>query len=206
MIIMKTKEEIDALLKYCKAVSHGEAKKGGSFYTIKAQEFLFPDGTLQTREYIDKKRATIVVPITNSGNVVLVVQTVALSKEGALLEFPAGYWELGEKSEEVGIRELAEETGYVPSNLIPLGCHYQDPGSIRQEVEVFLAFGCQKKQEQKLDKGEFMKGIEVPYSFVLELIDEGYLKDANSYIAFQKAQRYIEKNYQQEPPFIKMKK
>lgn len=205
-MIINTRQELDALLERCKAKPHGEIKNGGEFYTIKSQQFLFPNGTLQTREYIDKKKATIVVPITDCGNVVLVVQTVALSKEGALLEFPAGYWELGEKSEEVGIRELAEETGYVPNKLIFLGNHYQDPGSIRQEVEVFLALGCQKKYEQKLDKGEFMKGIEVPYSLVFEFIDDGYLKDANSYIGFQKACRYIEKNYKQERPFIKIKK
>lgn len=205
-MVVNTKQELDALLEYCKAKSHGGIKAGGGFYTIKSQQFLFPDGTIQTREYIDKKRATIVVPITDSGNIVLVAQTVALSKEGALLEFPAGYWELGEKSEEVAIRELAEETGYVPTQLISLGSHYQDPGSIRQDVEVFLALGCQKKYNQSLDKGEFMKGIEVPYSFLLELIDDGYLKDANSYIAFQKANRYIEKTYEKELPFIKVKK
>lgn len=51
-----------------------------------------------------------------------------------------------------------------------------------------------------------MKGIEVPYSLVFEFIDDGYLKDANSYIGFQKACRYIEKNYKQERPFIKIKK
>lgn len=205
-MVINTRQELDVLLECCKAKPHGEIKNGGEFYTIKSQQFLFPNGTLQTREYIDKKKATIVVPITDCGNVVLVVQTVALSKEGALLEFPAGYWELGEKSEEAGIRELAEETGYVPNKLIFLGNHYQDPGSIRQEVEVFLALGCQKKYEQKLDKGEFMKGIEVPYSLVFEFIDDGYLKDANSYIGFQKACRYIEKNYKQERPFIKIKK
>lgn len=205
-MIINTRQELDALLECCKAKPHGEIKNGGDFYTIKSQQFLFPNRTLQTREYIDKKKATIIVPITDCGNVVLVVQTVALSKEGALLEFPAGYWELGEKSEEAGIRELAEETGYVPNKLIFLGNHYQDPGSIRQEVEVFLALGCQKKYEQKLDKGEFMKGIEVPYSLVFEFIDDGYLKDANSYIGFQKACRYIEKNYKQERPFIKIKK
>lgn len=205
-MVINTRQELDVLLGCCKAKPHGEIKNGGKFYAIKSQQFLFPNGTLQTREYIDKKKATIVVPITDCGNVVLVVQTVALSKEGALLEFPAGYWELGEKSEEAGIRELAEETGYVPNKLIFLGNHYQDPGSIRQEVEVFLALGCQKKYEQKLDKGEFMKGIEVPYSLVFEFIDDGYLKDANSYIGFQKACRYIEKNYKQERPFIKIKK
>lgn len=143
-MVINTRQELDVLLGCCKAKPHGEIKNGGKFYAIKSQQFLFPNGTLQTREYIDKKKATIVVPITDCGNVVLVVQTVALSKEGALLEFPAGYWKLGEKSEEAGIRELAEETGYVPNKLIFLGNHYQDPGSIRQEVEVFLALGCQK--------------------------------------------------------------
>lgn len=32
-----------------------------------------------------------------------------------------------------------------------LGSRYQDPGSIKQKVDVYLALGCKKVDEQKLD-------------------------------------------------------
>ena len=190
-----SKEELQSLLDYCKALPYSEVKDGGSFYKIKSQSFTFPDGTVQIREYLDKKRASVVVPITDDGCIVFVIQPIALSEEGALVEFPAGYWEWNETGEEAGIRELSEETGYTPEKIIYLGNHYQDPGSIRQKVDVFLALGCRRLNEQNLDKGEFIKFIEVPYELSMELMEDGYLMDANSYIALSKSSKVLQKRY-----------
>lgn len=190
-----SKEELQNLLDYCKAIPYSEEKDGGSFYKIKSQTFTFPDGTVQIREYLDKKSASIVVPITDDGYVVFVVQPIALSEEGALVEFPAGYWEWNETGEEAGIRELSEETGYIPEQIIYLGNHYQDPGSIRKKVDAFLALGCKRLSEQNLDKGEFIKFIEVPYELSMELMEDGYLMDANSYIALSKSSKVLQKRY-----------
>lgn len=195
---INSREEVDNLLKYCKAEPYSDIKQGGVFYKVKSQSFLYPDGSIQTREYIDKKRASVVVPVTEDNNVVLVVQPIGLSEEGALVEFPAGYWNLNEKGEEAGIRELSEETGYVPQQIIYLGSHYQDPGSIRQQVDIFMALNCKRLNQQKLDKGEFIKSIEIPYELAIELMEEGYFKDANSYIALSKSDRYLEKIYNKE--------
>lgn len=195
---INSKEELDTLLNYCKATPYSDVKDGGSFYKIKSQSFSFPDGSIQTREYLDKRKASVVVPITEDGNVVFVIQPIALSEEGSLVEFPAGYWELSENGLQAGKRELSEETGYVPEKIIYLGSHYQDPGSIRQKDEIYLALGCKKLNEQHLDKGEFIKFVEVPYDLALELMDEGYLKDANSYIALTKSDRLIQKIYKNE--------
>lgn len=197
---INSKEELDALLEYCKVTPYSDVQDGGNFYKIKSQSFKFPDGSIQTREYLDKKKASVVVPITDEGNVVFVVQPIALSEEGSLIEFPAGYWELNENGLEAGKRELSEETGYVPEQIIYLGNHYQDPGSIRQKVEIYLALGCKKLNEQQLDKGEFIKCVEMPYDMALEVMEEGYLKDANSYIALSKSDRHIQKVYTNEQP------
>ena len=197
---INSREELDALLEYCKVTPYSDVQDGGNFYKIKSQSFKFPDGSIQTREYLDKKKASVVVPITDEGNVVFVVQPIALSEEGSLIEFPAGYWELNENGLEAGKRELSEETGYVPEQIIYLGNHYQDPGSIRQKVEIYLALGCKKLNEQQLDKGEFIKYVEMPYDMALEVMEEGYLKDANSYIALSKSDRHIQKVYTNEQP------
>ena len=198
-MLINSKEELNKLLNYCKSTPHSLPKEGGIFYKIKSQEFRFPDNSIQTREYIDKKKASIVVPITDEGNLIFIIQPIALSTEGALIEFPAGYWEFNENGIEAGIRELSEETGYVPEEIIYLGNHYQDPGSIRQTVDTFLALGCQKLNNQKFDKGEFIIQIEVPYNLALQLMDEGYLKDANTFIALTKSDIFIQKNYKNIP-------
>jgi len=181
------------ILKKNKVIPYSEVMDGGKFYKIKSQSFVFPDGSIQSREFIDKKRASVVVPITEDGNVLVIVQPIALAEEGSLIEFPAGYWEFNEDGKEAGIRELAEETGYVPENIVYLGSHYQDPGSIRTKVDTFLATGCKKVKNQNLDEGEFVKYIEIPYELAIELMNEGLFMDSNSYIAFSKANNYLEK-------------
>lgn len=186
-------EEVQQLLDRCKAVPCTEVKDGGAFYKVKAQSFKFPDGSTQTREFLNKKRSSIVVPVTDEGDFIGIIQPIALSEEGSLLEFPAGYWELKENGLETGIRELSEETGYAPDNIVYLGSHYQDPGSIRQKVDCYLALGCTKVTDQHLDKGEYIKQIEIPYNLVTELLEEGYFMDANSFIALNKSIAYLEK-------------
>lgn len=189
------KSKLDELLENNKVVPYSEVVDGGKFYKIKSQSFIFPDGSIQTREFIDKKRASVVVPITEDGNILVIVQPIALSEEGSLVEFPAGYWEFNEDGESAGIRELSEETGYVPNNIIYLGSHYQDPGSIKTKVDTYLATGCKKIQKQNLDNGEYIKYIEIPYDDAVELLNDGYFLDSNSFIAFSKTINYLEKTY-----------
>ena len=187
------RELLMEILKKNKVIPYSDVMDGGKFYKIKSQSFVFPDGSIQSREFIDKKRASVVVPITEDGNVLVIVQPIALAEEGSLIEFPAGYWEFNEDGKEAGIRELAEETGYVSEDIVYLGSHYQDPGSIRTKVDTFLATGCKKVQNQNLDEGEFVKYIEIPYELAIELMNEGLFMDSNSYIAFSKTNNYLEK-------------
>lgn len=142
------------------------------------------------------------VPVTSDGYFVFVVQPIALSKEGSLIEFPAGYIEDGEKEKAAGIRELAEETGYIPKEVFYLGNHYQDPGSIPQSIDVFLATNCEKLLEQSLDKGEYIKVVEISKDLSYELLDLNYFKDANTFQSFIKADRKLQKlknNYSEKP-------
>lgn len=204
-MVINSKEELDILLNGCKAIPYSEIREGGNFYKVKARDFLFPDGSVQPREYIDKRAAGVAVPMTDDGNFVFVVQPISLVKEGALIELPAGYFEIGEVEGEAAIRELAEETGYVPNEVVSLGSHYQDPGSIPQEVSVYLMLGCKNLGLKKLDRGEYCKEVEIPYDLTMELLDSEYIKDANTQIALSKADRYLRKNYVREngPVFIK---
>lgn len=191
---VETKEEIDSILNYCRAKRTSMARPGSGFYTLMEQDFLYPDGKIQTREYVQNRKASVVVPITNDNYYIFVIQPVGLSREGSLIEFPAGYIEKDEESIDAGVRELAEETGYIADAIIQLNEHYQNPGLTPTPVEIFLATNCQKLLEQKLDKGEFIKYIEVPRSLAYELLDNNYFTDANTFIGFIKAERYLEKN------------
>ena len=56
---INTREELDFLLKMCKAVTCSEVKDGSGFLKIKSQLFLSPDVSIQNRDYIDKKKASL---------------------------------------------------------------------------------------------------------------------------------------------------
>lgn len=136
---VSTRAKLEHLLEIYKVTPISDPREGGNFLKIKTQDFQLPGGEQITREYIDKKKAAVIVPVSVDDGIVFVVQPIALSREGSLIESPAGYIEEQEGEREGGVRELAEETGYLPSQVVYLGEHYQDPGSIRQTVDVFLA-------------------------------------------------------------------
>lgn len=187
----ETINELEKLLEDCKVIKKSEPTEGGKFYKVKSQIFTLSSGEEITREFIDKKQSTIVLPLTKDNKILFIVQPIALSKEGSLIELPAGYVEKNESSLDAGIRELIEETGYVGDKVIKLGEHYQDPGSIKETVQIFAITNCEKKQNQKLDNDEHIKYIEIEYCEAMELMDLGYIKDANTYIALAKFDRYI---------------
>lgn len=171
--------EVRQVLEQCKAIHIRDVAPTG-FYTLKAHEVRFPDGHLETREYVDKDPAAIVLPITVTDDIVFVVQPISNVPEGSLLELPAGYSKNEEPIQAAAVRELLEETGYQPANVEPLSYHYQDPGLISQSVDEFIAIGCQKVAEQKLDKGEFIKYLEIPPSLIPELTKAKLILDSNT--------------------------
>lgn len=180
---IQTIKEITDILARCRAVAVGDPGEGGGFYKIKQQVFRYPDGKIQAREYIDKAPASVVVPVTDDGYIVFVIQPVGLADEGSLLECPAGYWNFNESGQDAALREMAEETGYTSDSICQTGTHYQDPGSIRQKVATYVAKHAVRTQEQKLDRGEFVVYAEVPISLVPELINRGLIQDGNTLIA-----------------------
>ena len=186
--IIHSTEELDEVLQSCKAKPISEPTPGGNFYHIMSQQFTFPDGSIVTREFVEKRKATVVVPIMEDGSYVFVVQPISLSREGVLMQFPAGSVEQDESGERGGLRELAEETGYTTDEpLTYVGDFYQDPGCIKQTVGIYIARNCRRTTEQSLDKDEYIIPVEIPKDIVATLIDKGYIRDANTFIALQKS-------------------
>ncbi len=166
------------------------------FITVKTFQYILNNGTIINREKIYKGNeegsAAIIIPLTDNNTTVLVVQPRPSSKRGIGIEFPAGYVDLGEDPEEAAYRELAEETGYVPEEMIKLGEFDQDQGCSSAVNTAYLALGCKKRQEQKLDRDEYIKYLECNFDDALYLVDEGIIRDANSLNAINAAVKILE--------------
>ena len=67
-----------------------------------------------------------VIPLTDDGQVVMVRQ-YRFGIEGFTLEIPGGMCDPGEPPLEAARREMREETGYAPSEMIELGWVHPNP-------------------------------------------------------------------------------
>lgn len=151
------------------------------------------DGSTRLCEQIIKNKrngdAVVIIPITQDGKFVMIVQSRPNTEETVVVEFPAGMVDEGEDFKVSAERELLEETGYVADQIYELEEHYQDQGCSKAIIKTFVAVGCRKVQEKRLDGSERLEYIEMSYDDILNMIksdskSDTKIKDANSKIAF----------------------
>ena len=188
-------EELNEYVELLKTKKKELIEKTGDF--IKVHKYLIElnNGEVITREKILKGNnagnASIVLPVTVDGNVILVVQPRVFTRSGVGIELPAGYVDEGEEYEDAARRELFEETGYAPESIRLLGEFYQDQGCSAAYNKSFLADGCRKIGPQSLDNSEFIKYFECSVDELYELVELGLINDLQSQYTIEKAKQYI---------------
>lgn len=199
---MIRKEKIKELESYINEFKTIQDKNEGlinnGFLSIEKHTCLLNNGKTIIREKIIKNKkdgsACTILPITEEGNVILVVQPRVFSALSVGIEFPAGYVEEKEEPFESAKRELEEETGYTCNDLILLAKYYQDEGCSAAFNYCYLALNCKKIGNQHLDKDEYIKYFECTFEEALELLDLGYICGVNSTLALEKAKQLLKKN------------
>lgn len=192
------KEKLEELNEYVELLMTKRKKlmeTTGDFIKVNKYLVELNNGEVITREKILKGNndgnASIVLPVTVDGNVILVVQPRVFTRSGVGIELPAGYVDVGEEYEDAAKRELFEETGYVPENIRLLGDFYQDQGCSSAYNKSFLAEGCRKIGSQSLDSSEFIKYFECSVDELYELVELGMINDLQSQYTIEKAKQYI---------------
>jgi ADP-ribose pyrophosphatase len=145
------------------------------------------DGSSRMVEEITKRGvpgdAAVVIPITKDGNVIVVVQSRPNTKETVSVELPAGMVDPGEDYQTTAVREMLEETGYDAENIYELEWHYQDQGCSGAVIKTFVAEGCKKKQDVKLDDDERLTYVEMSFDDIFKMIKNKEISDANTKVA-----------------------
>lgn len=113
--------------------------------------------------YDSLAKPACILPITKHGDVVTIWQF----RHGAnvmLLEIPGGNHKFpGETPEQVALRELKEETGYIPRKVIYLGRKiFMQPVSHGVAYHPFLGLDCRKITEPKHDNSEHIEVLLTP--------------------------------------------
>lgn len=116
-----------------------------------------PDGRVHPRYFtLEFPDWVNVVPITQEGRMVLVDQYRHSAGE-AHLEIPGGSVEPGEEPMRAALRELMEETGFVPENLVLAGRHRPNPAMQNNSMWTYVAFGCRRQGEPTPDPFEDLR-------------------------------------------------
>jgi len=124
-----------------------------------------------------------VIPVTLKDEVVLIRQ-FRFGVWDHTLEIPGGMVDPGETPMDAAVRELEEETGYVPSRVIPLGRVHPNPAIQTNTCHSFLALGCAPQGEARQDAGEDIEVVLTPRRKIPSMLREGRITHALVVCAF----------------------
>ena len=160
-------------------------------------EVELPNGDTSVREYIKHVGAVCVIPLTDNGEVVLERQ-YRYPFSSVLVEIPAGKLDSADEDpREAALRELREETGIIPRELIDLGDYYGSAAIMGERIRMFLARGL-SYGAQSLDSDEFLEVFTLPFDKAVEMVMAGQIPDGKTQLAILKAKHLLEKEGKQE--------
>ena len=171
---------------------HSELIFDGVVVHLYKDEIRLPNGNTSVREYVKHVGAVCILPLTDEGEVVLERQ-YRYAVGQTLVEIPAGKLDGPfEDPREAALRELREETGIVPKELIDLGEYLGSPAILSERIHMYLARGL-SFGAQKLDEDEFLEVFTLPLDEAVEQALAGTIPDAKTQLAILKTKAYLEK-------------
>ena len=164
--------------------AHAQKVFSGIIYDVFHWEQKLFDGSTTTFEKLRRPDTVIVIPTLSDKQLVVIDEQQPGSDP--IVTFPAGRVESGEDVESAARRELLEETGYSPGELI-LWKALQPSSLIDWAVYVFIARGCSITAPLQLDPGEKITVRTIPFDEALRLIKNPKFQNTNIGIEFTEA-------------------
>ncbi len=175
-------------LEQCKS---SERIYNGRILNLRVDQVILDDGTSATREVVEHRGATAVVPILEDGRIVLVRQ-YRYAATTDLLEIPAGTLEPNERPENCAVRELEEETGYRAGKLEKMFEAFMAPGYATEKIHFFIAEKL-VQSEMKTEEDERIVVERTSIDVALDKIRRGEIKDAKTICGLYRASELIRK-------------
>ncbi len=127
--------------------------------------------------YVYKGRSCGILALTGDRRLILVRQYRYLESQD-LLQIPGGSVLSGTEPRDGAALELAEETGYVASEMSLLQTVSYAPGYAVDRASIFLASGCRQRGNQQLEATEEGMRVELlSIEEVYQAVDEGRITD-----------------------------
>jgi ADP-ribose pyrophosphatase len=164
----------------------------GSTIDYFVDTILVPNGNIAKWDHIEHKGAAAIVPITDTGKILMVKQW-RNSLNRYTLEIPAGGLNTNEieNSRAAAVRELEEETGH-RSDQIDFLISIRTAGAFCNErIDIYTAHHL-IPSKQNLDEDEFIEVEEKSLQELKEMIFEGIIQDSKTISAiFAYQEKYM---------------
>ena len=175
-------EGMAALMKLEEKTISSEAIYDGRILHVRFDHVTLPNGKEATREYVRHIGAVAVLPLTDTGEVLLERQFRYPFGE-VLVEIPAGKLESPEEDpRKAALRELEEETGAVAGELVYLGDYYASPAILEERIRLYLARDLTFR-EQHTDEDEFLDVFRMPLDDLVSEVMAGNIPDGKTQLA-----------------------
>ena len=138
------------------------------------------DGDTYEREVIRHSGAVAILPFDEDGNIYMVRQ-FRTGAGGDLLELPAGQLEPGEPPEVCARRELQEEIGMYPEELVELGGFYVAASDTSEFITMFMARGL-RESVLPGDKDERIEIVKMPFEEAVQMAYRNEVYDSKTLI------------------------
>lgn len=156
----------------------------GKIINLRVDTVELENGIQSKREIVEFPGAVAVLAVSKKGDVYL-VQQFRKPMERVLTEIPAGKLERNETPLECAFRELKEETGIVPEQMVELGLIYPSPGFCDEKIYLFLSLGISLGKADP-DEDEFLNLITVTFSEFEKMCESGEINDSKTICALQR--------------------
>ena len=143
----------------------------------------------------ESKEWVNIIPVTKNKEVVLIRQ-YRHGVSDIVLEIPGGIVEEGDTPLDAAVRELKEETGYSPSEMVYLGMVYANPAFLNNRCHSYLALDCFPDGPQDLDDKEDIEVILRPFADIPKLIKDGEISHSLILAAFYRY--YLEYDHREK--------
>jgi ADP-ribose pyrophosphatase len=141
----------------------------------------------------DRRREVVRHPgacgaVVRAGDDVVLVRQFREAVRRHVLEIPAGIYDVaGEEPEDTVLREIEEETGYLATNVEPLGRVLTSPGFTDEAIDLFLVQASPGGRVAE----PAIETVAMPLHRAVEMVRRGEIQDAKSMAALLLADRRL---------------